>query len=239
MGGRPGFVERSVFRILDTNWDPEADRPKGVTKPSRGQRPRNGLPEVRKLRFRATDGLGSMWGTDGGEACAADVLRFAGCPRHPGAGGIHGSKELYRLLKSQEDVSRTDLEGDFGRVAAYPGRRGTQAPRTLRFCDWRELLEERNFLRPGVLWWAFDWESAAEQAERFRRACRRCPEPRRPTDWTPTADKPCGPVVLVHEIDKAIRRCRTGSWRASGTKGSRRPSSAGASGWVRAPSRLW
>ena len=32
-------MEMGVFQCLDTDWDHEPDRPKGVTKPSRGQRP--------------------------------------------------------------------------------------------------------------------------------------------------------------------------------------------------------
>ena len=55
------ILGRSVFQILDTYWDHEPGRPKGVTQPSPGQRP--GKPHP-KTPFRpegadqTTDGLG-------------------------------------------------------------------------------------------------------------------------------------------------------------------------------------
>jgi len=36
-------MEGWVFQNQDTYWDDERGRPKGVTKPSRGQRPRDGV----------------------------------------------------------------------------------------------------------------------------------------------------------------------------------------------------
>jgi MoxR-like ATPase len=70
--------------------------------------------------------------------------------------------------------------------------------------DWREKLAEKNFVRPGVLWWAFDWSGAEKQLGYFREHCRKCEAPVAPEGWTQTAEKRlCGPVVLVDEIDKA------------------------------------
>lgn len=71
--------------------------------------------------------------------------------------------------------------------------------------DWKALIAEERFLRPGILWWAFHWESARERASKF---CRECLEPEKPKDeagleWTPASDRLCGPVVLLDEIDKA------------------------------------
>ncbi|MEM7201470.1 MAG: MoxR family ATPase [Planctomycetota bacterium] len=54
----------------------------------------------------------------------------------------------------------------------------------------RTALAERRFVRPGPLWWAFDWRWAAVMA-RAERAC--------PIGWR-RAD---GVVVLIDEIDKA------------------------------------
>lgn len=62
--------------------------------------------------------------------------------------------------------------------------------------NWEERLADERFVRPGVLWWAFDWNSAKEQAERF---CCPCLEPAHPEDWSPGQ----GCVVLIDEIDKA------------------------------------
>ncbi|NUQ77186.1 MAG: AAA family ATPase [Polyangiaceae bacterium] len=55
-------------------------------------------------------------------------------------------------------------------------------------------IDIQNFVRPGPLWWAFDWESAREQAKRSGVS-----EPITPPDFTPAQ----GAVVLVDEIDKA------------------------------------
>lgn len=69
---------------------------------------------------------------------------------------------------------------------------------------WQERLAENNFVRPGVLWWAFDWSGADDQLGRFREHCRKCEAPVAPVGWAQVAcDRLCGPVVLVDEIDKA------------------------------------
>lgn len=61
---------------------------------------------------------------------------------------------------------------------------------------WEEQLEEKRFILPGILWWAFDWLGAREQANRF---CRKVESPRQPPKWN--EGKGC--VVLIDEIDKA------------------------------------
>lgn len=58
----------------------------------------------------------------------------------------------------------------------------------------REQMNVLNFVRPGVLWWAFDWKSAEEQAKQVK-----VQPPETPEGWSP-AD---GVVVLIDEIDKA------------------------------------
>lgn len=85
--------------------------------------------------------------------------------------------------------------------------------------DWRTKLEERNFIRPGVLWWAFDWSGAEQQAKAFSEHCRRCPAPSVPDGWVPTSDKPCGPVVLIDEIDKADPSVPNGLLESLGNDG--------------------
>jgi MoxR-like ATPase len=55
-------------------------------------------------------------------------------------------------------------------------------------------IDVREFVRPGPLWWAFDWASARDQARRAKVS-----EPVTPEGWT--AEQ--GAVVLVDEIDKA------------------------------------
>ncbi|MBN1654626.1 MAG: MoxR family ATPase [Deltaproteobacteria bacterium] len=77
--------------------------------------------------------------------------------------------------------------------------------------DWRAELAEEKFVRPGKLWWAINWESAALQARRSCPHCRgktdsheccpQCGEPERGSlnGWKPGM----GCVLLIDEIDKA------------------------------------
>lgn len=58
----------------------------------------------------------------------------------------------------------------------------------------RAKLSESRFLRPGPLWWAFDWMSAQEQTSEAGGTI-----PERPPEWTPSE----GVVLLIDEIDKA------------------------------------
>ncbi len=86
--------------------------------------------------------------------------------------------------------------------------------------DWLGDLAEQNFFRPGVLWWAFAWDEAAEQAERFSKHCRKSTVRAKPEDWTPTApDRVCGPVVLIDEIDKADPSVPNGLLECLGNRG--------------------
>ncbi|MCP3915090.1 MAG: AAA domain-containing protein [bacterium] len=73
--------------------------------------------------------------------------------------------------------------------------------------DVMDRLDERHFVRPGVLWWGFDWKSAARhgRADSESRASS-CSEEgalasiEPPSKWNPNKD---GVVVLIDEIDKA------------------------------------
>ena len=56
------------------------------------------------------------------------------------------------------------------------------------------------FLSPGAFWWAYDWESAENQYQRFRTKLR--PAPERPQKLT-KSQQPDGVVLLIDEIDKA------------------------------------
>ncbi|MDA1050997.1 MAG: MoxR family ATPase [Planctomycetota bacterium] len=58
----------------------------------------------------------------------------------------------------------------------------------------RVRLDPERFFHPGPLWWAFDWNSAHDQAQLVGDAA-----PDAPQDWNPGA----GCVVLIDEIDKA------------------------------------
>lgn len=86
---------------------------------------------------------------------------------------------------------------------------------------WRDALREENYVRPGVLWWAFDWENAADQALLFSRHCRPCNPSEEPTHLEPDSKAPCGPVVLIDEIDKADPAVPNGLLECLGSDGFR------------------
>ena len=47
--------------------------------------------------------------------------------------------------------------------------------------SWETEMAEERFIRPGVLWWAFNWDDAEGQAKKY---FRECPRPRAPKDWS-------------------------------------------------------
>ena len=88
--------------------------------------------------------------------------------------------------------------------------------------DWKSRLFEGNFLRPGILWQAFDWESAGRQANLYHvdriqteTSTDRSREPVRPVGWNPGD----GCVVLIDEIDKADTDVPNGMLEALGNLG--------------------
>lgn len=72
----------------------------------------------------------------------------------------------------------------------------------------REELRIENFLEPGPLWWAFDWESASRQAMRSRSR-----QPQQPHG----ADPSNGCVLLIDELDKAETEVPNGLLDALGS----------------------
>jgi MoxR-like ATPase len=89
--------------------------------------------------------------------------------------------------------------------------------------DWRQQLSEARFVRPGILWWAFDWQSAAQQMANYRiglsesveRSDSNLPAPPCPNKWK-HGD---GCVVLIDEIDKADTNVPNGLLEALGNLG--------------------
>lgn len=72
----------------------------------------------------------------------------------------------------------------------------------------RDLLAERNFVLPGPLWWAFDWDSAQAQADVVGRET-----PDQPDEGDPRK----GCVLLIDEIDKADADLPNGLLEAFGS----------------------
>jgi MoxR-like ATPase len=96
--------------------------------------------------------------------------------------------------------------------------------------NWRDLLAEERFVRPGPLWWAFHWKSAQRQAKRWCRSCgvsgpiddladccEACCEPAHQhlAGWAPGD----GCVVLIDEIDKADSEFANGLLESLGNTG--------------------
>jgi MoxR-like ATPase len=95
-------------------------------------------------------------------------------------------------------LSRTDL----------PGAPSEGSPLTFAADSLKDRLAVGNYVRPGPLWWAFDWKDANQQAERTR-----TPIPL----YDPPADTRNGCVVLIDEIDKAESDVPNGLLEALGS----------------------
>lgn len=68
--------------------------------------------------------------------------------------------------------------------------------------NWQEQLATNRFVLPGVLWWAFDWESALDQCTCYcdlNREKAKKFAPASPDTWQERS----GCVLLIDEIDKA------------------------------------
>jgi MoxR-like ATPase len=71
-------------------------------------------------------------------------------------------------------------------------------------------LHERNFVRPGPLWWAFNVVDAEKQSERYKSHCGA------DTDTEIRMDQSRGHVVLIDEIDKTDSSVPNGLLEALG-----------------------
>jgi MoxR-like ATPase len=119
------------------------------------------------------------------------------------------AKELGRPLLRRVVDSRTearDLLWEFDAVMRLAEAQISSALSTVP--EIRKRLSVRRFLRPGPLWWAFDWESALKQARQSR-----SPVP----TLDPGADPANGSVVLIDEIDKADTDVPNGLLEALGS----------------------
>jgi MoxR-like ATPase len=123
-----------------------------------------GRPLVQKVVEARTESRDLLWEYDA-------VMRLAEAQ----IAGARGSMEIARS------------DGD----AALGPRGDADQSRIERM---RADLDIGRFVRPGLLWWAFDWEDAARQA-----GISRSPQPKLP-DWAKPSN---GCVVLIDEIDKA------------------------------------
>jgi len=132
---------------------------------------------------------------------------------------VHKVPFLYKVLDERSE--RDDLFYQYDAIARLAEAQvaGLLATDAKTKDTWREHLAERNFIRPGVLWWAFDWDGAAKQAERYVKATKRKLTPWEDHGWTPKSKTACGPVVLVDEIDKTDPSVPNGLLEGLGNQG--------------------
>lgn len=120
---------------------------------------------------------------------------------------INERSERDDLLYTYDAVARLAL--------AQIGRAAFNTPEELR-----TQLSESNFICPGPLWWAYHWDEAKTQADLFQSHCRGCPMPPSPDGWRHTdPGNPCGPLVLIDEIDKADPSVPNGLLESLGNEG--------------------
>lgn len=127
---------------------------------------------------------------------------------------------LYHVVDERSE--RDDLLHHFDAVARLAEAQVSAiAARDAQVVNWREALHERHFLRPGVLWWAFDWASAGKQAKDYHeRLQRKWQPPAVPANWKPdSSENLTGPVVLIDEIDKADPSVPNGLLECLGNEG--------------------
>ncbi len=158
---------------------------------------RSAIAAKRPLLLRGEPGIGKS-------QLARAAAKELGVPFLPHV--MNERSERDELLYTYDAVARL--------AVAQMGAAALQKGETLR-----EKLAETNFICPGVLWWAYEWKEADRQAKCFRDHCRVCPIHEGPKDWSPTANKLCGPVVLIDEIDKADPSVPNGLLESLGNEG--------------------
>lgn len=128
---------------------------------------------------------------------------------------------LYSVVSARTE--HTDLLYSYDAVSRLAQAQVLSHTRAAK--SWKKDLKEENFVCPGVLWWAFDWAGARQQAKRWCRnegckekdgCCEGCGEPDHPEEgWQPGQ----GCVVLVDEIDKADTDMPNGLLESFGNNG--------------------
>ncbi len=121
------------------------------------------------------------------------------------------AKALNRVFISEVLNARSEcqeLQWKFDAVARLGEAQALVACKTGK--DLRDILNPLKFINPGPLWWAFNWDSALKQAEKFcssrceissegqKKSTIEVQTPEKPKDWAPEM----GSVLLIDEIDK-------------------------------------
>lgn len=116
------------------------------------------------------------------------------------------------LLYAYDAVSRLSQ----AQIAAHQSR-----DKSWRRLSWDQAIAEDRFIKPGILWWAFNWEEAERQ---LRKYFRKLPLPdKQHKGWSQTAathwETGANCVVLIDEIDKADPSVPNGLLESLGNAG--------------------
>lgn len=121
-----------------------------------------------------------------------------------------------------ERSERDDLLYSYDAVSRLAEAQISAALRADNLEGWRAQLAAERFVRPGILWWALSWDTASKRNEEYCAGRKAEPPPSAPDGWTPeSGDSPCGPVVLIDEIDKADPSLPNGLLESLGNDGFR------------------
>lgn len=107
-----------------------------------------------------------------------------------------------------------DLLWDFDAVARLGNAQVLGATARGRSGSWRNGLQPARYLKPGPLWWAFDWDGATRQLAHYHE------KRTKPPFHDPGHSDPAnGVVLLIDEIDKADADLPNGLLDALGNGG--------------------
>jgi len=126
------------------------------------------------------------------------------------------AQQLGWVLISTVINGRSELEELFWHFDALDRLGEAQLLATVKETERLDRLEQRKFVTPGPLWWAFDWVSAQSQHDEHTR--RKLGRPYWEGDTPPP-----GTVLLIDEIDKADLDLPNGLLEAFGQKSFRVP----------------
>jgi len=158
------------------------------------------------------------------EVLAVDAALARGRPLlvrgEPGTGKTQLARavaqQLGWVLVSTVINGRSELEELFWHFDALDRLGEAQVLATVKESERLDRLDQRKFVTPGPLWWAFDWVSAQIQYDQHAR--RKLGKPH----WEGVTPPP-GTVLLIDEIDKADLDLPNGLLEAFGQKSFRVP----------------